>query len=95
MESKNYYREFNKIFAEKGLGIFSEALLRLTMADTNNATPFACDKCYFKCSKKSDWERHCIRPKHEVNVQRYENDDKKINTHQIDNDDVIDIDDIE
>jgi hypothetical protein len=42
-----------------------------------NADEFYCIYCDFKCSKKSDWDRHCVRPKHEVNVQRYENDDKK------------------
>ena len=42
-----------------------------------NADDFYCIYCDFKCSKKSDWERHCMRPKHTHSVQRYENDDKK------------------
>ena len=42
-----------------------------------NAEEFYCMYCDFKCCKKSDWERHCIRPKHIHNVQRYENDDNK------------------
>jgi hypothetical protein len=42
-----------------------------------NAEEFYCMYCHFKCCKKSDWERHCIRPKHTHNVQRYENDDNK------------------
>ena len=42
-----------------------------------NAEEFYCMYCHFKCCKKSDWERHCIRPKHTHNVQRYENEDDK------------------
>ena len=49
--------------------------------DENNtlktAVDFVCTYCDFKCYKKSDWDRHIIRPKHATNVQRYENDDKK------------------
>ena len=29
-----------------------------------DAKKFICEKCTFECSKKSDWERHIIRPKH-------------------------------
>jgi hypothetical protein len=29
-----------------------------------NATKFYCEKCDFKCNKKSDWSRHIMRPKH-------------------------------
>jgi hypothetical protein len=29
-----------------------------------HSTKFRCEKCAFECSKKSDWERHVIRPKH-------------------------------
>jgi hypothetical protein len=36
--------------------------------ETKNAkknTPnFICEKCDFKCSKRSDWDRHIVRPKH-------------------------------
>ena len=42
-----------------------------------NAVNLLCYHCDFKCSKKSDWERHIMRPKHQLNVKRYENDDKK------------------
>ena len=42
-----------------------------------NADDFYCMYCDFKCSKKSDWERHCARPKHSSNVKRYTNDDVK------------------
>lgn len=30
-----------------------------------NAVFFVCEKCDFKCSKKSDWTRHCFTRKHE------------------------------
>ena len=42
-----------------------------------NAEQLHCSFCDFKCSKKSDWERHIMRPKHQNNAKRYENDDKK------------------
>jgi len=29
-----------------------------------NAKIFYCEKCDFKCSKQSDWDRHIVRPKH-------------------------------
>lgn len=29
-----------------------------------NAKYFLCEYCNFKCSKKSDWDRHILRPKH-------------------------------
>jgi hypothetical protein len=43
----------------------------------NNTTPKnaeqkQCSFCDFKCSKKSDWERHIMRPKHQLNVKRYD-----------------------
>ena len=42
-----------------------------------NANDYYCSCCDFKCSKKSDWDRHIVRPKHTTNVKRYQNDDKK------------------
>ena len=35
-----------------------------TNPDAENASKFECINCHFKCSKKSDWERHIMRPKH-------------------------------
>ena len=29
-----------------------------------NIPIFICEKCHFKSSKRSDWERHIVRPKH-------------------------------
>ena len=36
-----------------------------------------CKKCDFVCSKRSDWERHILRPKHIRNTQENVNDIKK------------------
>jgi len=38
---------------------------------------FICKNCEFVCSKKSDWERHIIRPKHMQNIQNIEKHQKK------------------
>ena len=35
-----------------------------TNTSPKNANIFCCEKCDFTCSKKSDWARHIIRPKH-------------------------------
>ena len=40
-----------------------------------NAKYFLCELCNFKCFKKSDWDRHVLRPKHKKN----ENDNKNDN----------------
>jgi len=37
-----------------------------------NADYFLCELCNFKCCKKSDWDRHILRPKH----IKHENDKK-------------------
>jgi hypothetical protein len=60
------YLKINKIFTEKDLGIFSEALLRLPMADTINAKNFSCEKCAFKCSKKSNFAKHLTTRRHKI-----------------------------
>ena len=36
----------------------------LTISNTQNTQKFQCEKCAFKCSKKSYWERHIITAKH-------------------------------
>jgi len=36
-----------------------------------NAHKFSCNYCTFICSKKSDWSRHILRPKHILNEKRY------------------------
>ena len=38
---------------------------------------FICEKCDFKCCKKSDWDRHISRSKHILNMNGYKNDIKK------------------
>ena len=32
-----------------------------------NADFFVCEKCHFKCSKKSEWNRHIQTHKHKIN----------------------------
>jgi len=49
------------------------------MADKNapkNAKLFNCDKCYFHCSKHSDWKRHIMTLKHQNADKRLTNADK-------------------
>lgn len=49
------------------------------MADKNapeNAKLFNCDKCYFHCSKKSEWNRHIMTLKHQNADKRLTNADK-------------------
>jgi len=50
------------------------------MADNSapkNANNFNCDKCYFHCSKKSEWNRHIMTRKHQNADKRLTNADKK------------------
>ena len=39
-----------------------------------NAEKFVCEYCNFKCCKKSDWDRHILRPKHKKNENDNKND---------------------
>jgi hypothetical protein len=41
-----------------------------------NAKLFTCDKCYFQCSKKSEWIRHITTRKHKNADKRLTNTDK-------------------
>ena len=45
-----------------------------------NAEKYYCQKCDFKCFKKSDWNRHIIRPKHKYDKNDNENDNEKTPT---------------
>ena len=56
-------------FCGNSLGIFSEALLRLTMADTKKSGFFVCEKCNFKCSKNSNFLQHLSTRKHQMLTQ--------------------------
>ena len=38
----------------------------LTLKNAKNAETFFCERCDFKCSKKSDWNRHVITRKHQI-----------------------------
>ncbi len=42
-----------------------------------NATNFVCKSCDFECSKKSDWDRHIMRPKHLKHLEMIQNDTPK------------------
>jgi hypothetical protein len=42
-----------------------------------NATNFVCKSCNFECSKKSDWDRHIMRPKHLKHLEMIQNDTPK------------------
>lgn len=63
---KNDKTKINNNFIKKDLGIFSEALIRLIMADTKNAENFTCDKCFFKCCKKSNFVKHLSTRRHQM-----------------------------
>ena len=41
-----------------------------------SAKIFICEKCDFKCSKQSDWNRHIVRPKHLENTKEYNKEPK-------------------
>ena len=38
-----------------------------------NAGKFMCEKCDFKCSKKCDYERHLMTPKHQNATEMLQN----------------------
>ena len=48
-----------------------------TIKTPKTPTKFICEKCDFKCCKKSDWDRHISRSKHILNMNGYKNDIKK------------------
>ena len=55
-----------------------------TQKASKNTRNFVCDVCDYSCSKKGDWNRHILRPKHiklaNMIQQDTENDSKDINT---------------
>ena len=44
-------------------------MIQMIQKNINNTTKFSCDICNFSCSKKGDWNRHIIRPKHLNNLK--------------------------
>jgi hypothetical protein len=48
-----------------------------TKTHQKNIAKFVCENCDFTCSKKGDWDRHLIRPKHLNNINMIQNDTKK------------------
>jgi len=77
LEIHNETNKHKKHLANDKVDIVNSDLMFENTKTPKNAEDFYCMYCHFKCCKKSDWERHCIRPKHTHNVQRYENDDNK------------------
>ena len=55
-----------------------------TQKASKNIRNFVCDVCDYSCSKKGDWNRHILRPKHikltNMIQQDTENDSKDIDT---------------
>jgi predicted metal-binding transcription factor (methanogenesis marker protein 9) len=55
-----------------------------TQKASKNIRNFVCDVCDYSCSKKGDWKRHILRPKHikltNMIQQDTENDSKDIDT---------------
>ena len=52
----------------------------ITKKTPKNAEIFYCEKCDFKCSKLSDWNRHLMRRKHIDDKNDNKNDNKKTPT---------------
>jgi hypothetical protein len=48
-----------------------------TKIASKNFNKFECIVCDFRCSKKGDWSRHIMRPKHKINEQMIQNDTNK------------------
>lgn len=48
-----------------------------TFLASKNTNKFECKLCDFKCSKKGDWNRHILRPKHILNQKMIQNDTNK------------------
>ena len=48
-----------------------------TKINHKNIAKFYCEKCNFKCSLKSDMDRHCLRPKHINNMNGNNINEKK------------------
>jgi hypothetical protein len=41
---------------------------RIQMDDKENTENFYCEKCHFKCSKLSEWNRHILTTKHKMEI---------------------------
>jgi len=48
-----------------------------TQKTEKNAAKFVCESCDFECCKKSDWDRHIMRPKHLNHLDMIHNDINK------------------
>ena len=53
-------------------------MIQMIQKNINNTTTnFSCEICHFSCSKKGDWNRHIIRPKHLKHLKMIQDDTKK------------------
>ena len=52
----------------------------MTLNTSNYIKIFQCEYCDFKCSKKGDWNRHIMTPKHKIMTLNDKNTSKNINT---------------
>ena len=79
LKSENFVTLIFIYFWRKGFRRFFCPLNIGQMNDNftpKNAENFYCKCCDFKCSKKSDWDRHNLTLKHKKNDKRMTNDDK-------------------
>jgi hypothetical protein len=79
LKSENFVTLIFIYFWRKGFRRFFCPLNIGQMNDNftpKNAEHFYCKCCDFKCSKKSDWDRHNLTLKHKKNDKRMTNDDK-------------------
>ena len=50
----------------------------MTISVAENDCKFICEKCDFKCCKQSNYEKHLITRKHQMNDKSSQNDDKQM-----------------
>ncbi len=50
----------------------------MTNSETENACKFICEKCDFKCCKKSNYDKHILTRKHQAIYNLLQNNDKKM-----------------
>lgn len=63
-------KRFRRFFCPINIGQMNDILA------PENAEKYTCKCCDFKCSKKSEWERHILTLKHKRNDKKMTNDDK-------------------
>jgi len=74
-QTKKHIRRLNKKEISESLDIIAGDKMNDKFTP-KHAETFYCKCCDFKCSKKSDWDRHNLTLKHKKNDKRMTNDDK-------------------